>query len=159
MRTVLTILTSVAILCGAAMAVQAQDNAGEGTPPKKPVRKQLSKEDRLALTKLQIKMHRTITDLLEAQIEEKPDTEKIAGLQKELKSVRTEMQKLMPMPPNGRGPGQGSRRRGGPGPDGFGPGMMGPPGGGMGLGPGGMGMGPGGMGPGGPGMPDEEQDN
>jgi len=169
MRNFVALLACGAMFCGLAAVGAAQESAPRD---RQPARNTLSKADRVAFAKLQIKMHRKTADLIEAQIEDEPDKEKIEKLQKELAEIRAEMRKLLPapMPFDGR-PGwgrDGDRRRGGfgPGPgfgpdagDEFGPGPMGRPG----FGPGRMG--PPGMGPAGPGVPppppeedDEEQD-
>ncbi|MBN1393466.1 MAG: hypothetical protein JW959_00345 [Pirellulales bacterium] len=134
MRRFFTMLMAAAILCTAAAAVRAEDGPDEKAPPK-------SKEkfDRVAFIKLQIKFHRTMADLLEEEIADEPNEEKIAELRKEVRELRKKMFEMRP--PMRRRPG----RPGGPGD----------------RGPGGPGMGPG-MGPGeGPGMgppPDWDDD-
>ena len=157
MRSAFTMLTAVAILCGMALMVKAQD-ADRGKSPGDAKRAEF-KAERIAFAKLRIKFHRTIADLIEARIAPEPDKARIEELQKELQQVRKELHEKRP-PRRG---GSGMR----PGPDcpwgeqGMGPGQG--RGGGRGMGPGqgddrpGQGMGPGqgrgggrgrGMGPG-----------
>lgn len=152
MRCTLLALTLTAILGGSALAVRAEDPS----PPKpadtakKADAKPDFKAERAAHAKLQVKFHRAIADLIEAQSAENPDKATIEKLTKAVEQVRKELQANRPKF-QGK-PGMG------PGGPGMGPGM------GRGMGPGGPGMGPGGpggpdadddgpgMGPGGPGM-------
>ena len=101
MRTLLTLLTAGAILCGAASTTMAQgyQRNNDRTPSKS--KKADAKFDRIAFIKLQIKFHRTMADLLEAQIADEPDKEKIAELSKEVRKLQQEMGKMMPR--RGRG--------------------------------------------------------
>ena len=159
MRSAFTMLTAVAILCGMALMVRAQD-ADRGKSPGD-AKKIDAKVQWIACAKLRIQFHRTLADLIEARIAPEPDKARIEELQKELQQVRKELYEKRP-PRRG---GSGMR----PGPDcpwgeqGMGPGQGRGGGRGRGMGPGqgddrpGQGMGPGsrgdrgrgrGMGPG-----------
>ncbi len=147
MRYAFTMLIAAVVLCGTALTVRAQDGDKSKSPGE--AQKAPTKADRIAFAKLQIKFHRTLADLIEAQIAEKPDEAKIEELKKALQEVRKEMFEKCPRPRGGRGMGPGP---GGPwGQQGMGPGRQGGR-----PGPGGPGMGPGpncpwgepGMGPG-----------
>ncbi|MBU4270564.1 MAG: hypothetical protein KKA28_01655 [Planctomycetes bacterium] len=145
MRTLFTTLTAVAILCGMAQTVRAED-ADQGKSPGD-AKKADIKAERIAFAKLQIKFHRTMADLIEAQIAPEPDKAKIEVLGKELQQVRKELHEKRPprrggpgMRPGpgrpwgepGMGPGRGDDR---PGP-GMGPGPRGDRGRGRDMGPG-----------------------
>ena len=152
MRTLLTTLTAVVILCGMALTVRAEDDDRAKSPGDE--KRIDAKAQWIACAKLRIKMHRTLADLIEARIAPEPNKAKIEVLEKELQQVRKELHEQRPSRRGGPGcpwgePGMGPNRGyGRPGP-GMGPGPKGDRGRGQNMGPGrgygrpGQGMGPG----------------
>ena len=86
MRTVVNVLAAAAILCGIASASWAQDPAPK-TPPS-----DVKKVDVKAIAQLQVRLHRTLADLTEANIADSPDKAKIEALTKEVEKLRGELQ-------------------------------------------------------------------